>query len=631
MFQHHQFSAFALALASWPSNNVLPHWPKGMQLLNPPVPLDQHFTLMKMPELGAVFQTAFWNNRYVKFGHACLKMNYPTPPLTTANVFFRHRDKKRVFGDVASRWMRCAYTKLIRARESVLAKYLRDLEDDTMSYLLTRKRWHHHAKYWERARKELAEAEADLTMGEREVVLAVLDFQQTHEERLVKLATDPTVGPGVIDIDTYGRQLQNALASALKAVLPLYLEVQRVCLMSVQRCHNHIIEYVELQPVDRVMLHDRYGKYLKLIFETNYRQTMLEVEANLKELLDTLAKLNIGDDDKAYMNETINDLLQRVQMTSNHIVTVIKYLEADPLGEFLTTTPLYRSVGMHNHRRLLDVGQRAAIREMARAPPPIKAVVEKFLEILGESKKLQQDKHSLDRAIEIRMKATLENQQREPRGLNIFKYTPPTAATSTEPPPPFLQPQGKHTVSSLSLSISVSLFLSFSMFSPVSATVANSSSCKVIPTPTPSAPAAPGSNVNPGPAFGVTDVVQPTPTLDPNNPAFMPTTDPLTGFQLYATDHSPFGVLWAPDDWLMSGTQQAGPFGGQRNQPLAPAPAAWQPFGTPYSVVTTVSDDLARAGVNVNELQGVFGGDVYMRQKLEAQKHKGKGKGPQQP
>ena len=75
----------------------------------------------------------------------------------------------------------------------------------------------------------------------------------------------------------------------------------------------------------------------------------------------------------------------------------------------------------------------------------------------------------------------------------------------------------------------------------------------------------------------------------------------------------------------MSGTQQTGPFGGQRNQPLAPAPPAWQPFGTPYSVVTTVNDDLTRAGVNVNQLQGVFGGDVYMRQKLEAQKNKGQG------
>ena len=79
----------------------------------------------------------------------------------------------------------------------------------------------------------------------------------------------------------------------------------------------------------------------------------------------------------------------------------------------------------------------------------------------------------------------------------------------------------------------------------------------------------------------------------------------------------------------MSGTQQSGPFGGQPSQPLAPAPQAWQPFGTPYSVVTTVSDDLTRAGVNVNQLQGVFGGDVYMRQKLEAEKNKGKT--PQQP
>ncbi len=426
------------------------------------MPLDQHFTLIKMPELAAVFQTAFWNNRYVKFGHACLKMNHPSPPLTSANVFFRHRDKKKIFGDVAARWMAFAYNKLIRARESVLAKYLRDLEDQAIGYLLVRKRWHHHARYWERARTDLAEAEQILTMGERELVHAVIDFQQTQEERLVRLATDPTVGPGVIDLETYGRQLQTALASAFKAVLPLYLEVQRLCLMNVQRCHNHIIEYVEMQPVDRVMLHDRYGKYLRLIFQTNYRQTMLDVERNLKELLDTLAKLNIAADDKAYMNETINDLLQRVQMTLNHILTVIKYLEADPMAEFLTTDLLYRSVGMHNNRRLLDVSQRAAIREMARAPPPIKAIVEKFLEILGETKRLQQDKHYLDRALETKMKATLD-QQRERRGLNMFKFTPPAAAT-TEPPPPFLQPQGKHAISIFSSFSFFGLFILFVSF-----------------------------------------------------------------------------------------------------------------------------------------------------------------------
>ena len=458
MFQHHQFSAFALALASWPSNNVLPHWPKGKQLLNPPVPLDQHFTLMKMPEIGALFQTAFWNNRYVKFGHACLKMNHPTPPLTTANVYFRHRDRKNILGDVPSRWMRFAYNKLIRAREPVLAKYLRDLEHEKMREVLVRKRWHFHSKYWGRARKDLEEAEEDLTMGERELVHAVIDFQQTQEERLVRLATDPDVGPGVIDIDTYGRQLQNALATAFNDVLPLYLEVQRLCLMSVQRCHNHIIEYVELAPEHRVMLHKSYGQYLKLIFETHYRQTMLEVEVNLKELLDTLATLNIDDHDKAYMNETINDLLQRVQITMNHILTVIKYLEADPMGQFLTTTLLYRSVGTHNHRRIQEVNQRAAIREMARAPPPIKAVVEKFIEILGDPNKIQQDTNSLDRAIETRMKATLENQQREPRGMNIFMFPPPAAA-STEPPPPFLQPPGKHAVS-FSSSLFFFLYLS---------------------------------------------------------------------------------------------------------------------------------------------------------------------------
>ena len=133
------------------------------------------------------------------------------------------------------------------------------------------------------------------------------------------------------------------------------------------------------------------------------------------------------------------------------------------MAEFLTTDLLYRSVGMHNNRRLLDVSQRAAIREMARAPPPIKAIVEKFLEILGETKKLQQDKHSLDRDIEMKMKATLANQKRERRGLNMFKFTPPAAAT-TEPPPPFLQPQGKHAISIFSSFSFFGLFILFVSF-----------------------------------------------------------------------------------------------------------------------------------------------------------------------
>jgi len=120
-------------------------------------------------------------------------------------------------------------------------------------------------------------------------------------------------------------------------------------------------------------------------------------------------------------------------------------------------------------------------------------------------------------------------------------------------------------------------------------------------------------------AFGVTNVLEPTPPGTPP-PGPSTTTPPTSAFTQYANTSNPFGTQPGPSVFASGGgtapqTPQPST-GGATIGGVAPG-RGWRPFGDPYSVPATLSDDLQSAYIAKPATESVFGAEVFMREQAK--------------
>lgn len=428
-----------ILLGNWPTRHR-PHLEDEKILLNPPLPVDKISTLLPTGTYSRFFDQTFWNSEVLKYGHQALKMHPDTGSLTILKRGYkRNKDLQRVFGKSHGEWLSVALRFLKQLGHGVLYAYCREVMHETMESIWVRKRFHHECKVWP-SRNEVFDKIVDRIHRHTSALYTILhDANSTYMEKLQKIdreneAIFRAVQSGEIsdiqqslDMNGYISRLFHQLIREFNALIGSYKELHHHILHEIRCIQTLVVDYVQQTPLARTRLHGRYGGSLYTKIEEIF-------EPVIADILQTLEQIRQQFKSAAALTEELDDDIERsrnyLQLDLNHLSKTKSYLSEDNANiENLFWEGELETIPRGREKKKSQTMKRMATKEILRADPAIRTLVDTFLAILSmnsDDAKAEEDARSLERVTERIQKDLQANQQRKTQAAGHPGWLLPT-------------------------------------------------------------------------------------------------------------------------------------------------------------------------------------------------------------
>jgi hypothetical protein len=607
-FHHISISSIALKVDDFPYYNTAPYTHQE-DLLNSALPVDGIGTLLPADCHVKLLNQKFWDHELRKYGHQALKLNPETPGLAVlSRGYHRRKDLIRAFGKRDGDYVHQCLRFLRALGAGYLWAYCRALMYENLESVWIRKRLHYDCRTWaargqvlENLMKDFEDQSNVLWEAFQRVntpeadKLQIID-QHNQEAHQAFLQGEVPTQPW-LNLSTYNTGLVNDIEREFWKLVVICNEVHQACLFEIRRCQSVVVDYIQQEPDVRQVLYDRYCQGLFNLIEDPWEKVIERLVSALRDLVDVFLKSGALT---AMVIDEINRVSTNLILDLNHFGRTKAFLREENIrtgypsweGQ-LETVPRGRA------KKLSETMERQATKEFNRAKETVRALVTNFLHILDVPMlKVDQEGRGAraERHIRRRFERVLET---TPRPDNTTVRTPEqTGMIYAQPQEVTVRPwvAGKFTQPLPTSSLFVSI-------NPSPA-----------PTPSPSAR---------GLLFGRPG----TPASPAAQTPFAPPSGPGSGFGRYATlpTSSPWGDTDVEQARATSVLRQQQPPRAPTSDPTAtmfPPPdpnsrPATPFFPSAYADPTTLTVDLEAAGVAVQQVRNVLGGEVYERRKAE--------------
>jgi len=396
MYNHSIMMPIALQLETWPSYEPFPHLDTPTTLKDYPLPVDSISTLLPSETYTKFFRQAFWQTEHAKYGYRALNLKPDNGALTVLNRrFLRMKDLIRVFGRTHGNWLLEALRFMKKLGHGLLHAYCSELMGEKMEFVWVRKRFHQECKVWKvrtrafdkvldkinSGRAELSAIWQAIHLPEADKLAKIANHNQLYQEALSR--GENPVG-GQLDWHTYHFRLRVQFSNAFNSLIMSHRDMHHHLLHEIRCIQTMVVDYVQQALSNRQTLHDRYVGPLYRIIEE-------DLEPSVQDTISTLDRLRTDLNASGSLSAEDDDTIQRIrtflQLDLNHLAKSKFFLSEDNVvvdnllweGE-LETIPRGRA------KKKSQTMKRMATKELCRAPPVVRRLVDKFLDIIEINK-----------------------------------------------------------------------------------------------------------------------------------------------------------------------------------------------------------------------------------------------------
>lgn len=453
MYQHYLLIPIALQLGAWPGPRALPHNEDETILLDPPLPIDQISALLPSDAYNKFFTQTFWKTEYKKYGIQALKLHPDSASLTVLErLFSRRKDLTRLFGKSHGSWLVAALYFLRKLGHGLLHAYCHELMHEKMEFVWVRKRFHHDCRVWavrmkafDKFLEEICEHMSELINVWERLNLSDVDkatnIEKQNQVYYQECVRDMRPMDNMVDWDTYHLQLHEELEHVFNALMASYKQLHHHLLHEIRCIQTLAVDYVQQRPLNKVKLYMHYVGQLSAKIEETF-------EPVIQDILNTLEQLRDGFRDASVLTEQADDDLQRMhnllQMDLNHFAATNVLISEDNVftnglswQEHLETIPRGRA------KKKSQTMKRMATKELLKAPPVIRKLVETFLRIIDINKdeaKNEEQSRSYERLADKMKQDMKANPHRRQMANRYPGWLLPTP--SPEPTTAYARPPG---------------------------------------------------------------------------------------------------------------------------------------------------------------------------------------------
>lgn len=436
----------ALQLCAWPGPRPHPHREDTKILVDPPLQVDQVSTLLPTDTYSKFFSQAFWKTEYQKYGIQALKVHPDTAGLTVLDrSYTRRKDLTRLFGKSHGNWLLIALTFLRKLGHGLLHAYCRELLHEKMEYRWVRKRFHHECKVWpvrmeafDKIVEEICNHTSELSRVWDSLNLPEWD-RATEMERQNQLYFEECLrnmqpAGNMLNWDTYHAKLYEQMDQTFNTLIGGYKQLHHHLLHEIRCIQTLVVDFVQQGPFIKGRLHLRYVGQLHAKIEEKFEPVILD-------MLKTLERIRARFEEAAALTEQINDDMQRIhnhlQMDLNHLVQAKFFLSNNnlfvkglPWQEEMQTIPRGRA------KKKSHTMKRMATKELLKAKPVIRQLVETFLAIIDINKdeaKNEEESRSYEVLAEKMKQDMKAHPHRRQQAAGHPGWLLPTPSVSPEP------------------------------------------------------------------------------------------------------------------------------------------------------------------------------------------------------
>ena len=321
---------------------------------------------------------------------------------------------KRVFGRGEGHWLHLAINKINRARKPTLYVYLRELVNDRLEEVWTRKRFHHECKMWPVRNKKLStlveksqEQSDDLAAHFTRINESEAEkWAAVHDHNMKVFGSSPNSGKTAISMESYIRSLLKDIQDSFNKLIACYDRIHHHLLVELQHAQSLVIDYVRQPPVARKVLYQRYGYYLYDNIVYCYEWCLDDCIGhlgNLKQLFGNSGGLTPEN------SADIDRILTSLQVDKNNFTETKAYLHTDYIqrvddswrGKFAT-------VPSGRYKQRTAMMEKHAIKEMLQSEKPVRDIVERIGIILGKHKNVYAVSKRQDEELAAKMEKELQ-------------------------------------------------------------------------------------------------------------------------------------------------------------------------------------------------------------------------------
>jgi hypothetical protein len=396
MYNHSIMMPIALQVNPWPWGQGCPHLVDPALLTTPHLPVDAVSAMLPTETYTKYLSQAFWDTQFVKYGFPALKLLPDGGVLAVLDrQYWRQKDIEDVWGSTRGGWLVQALESLRGLGQALLHSYCRELILEKMEPIWVRKRFHYEFKAWPTRTAAFLRFLDKIRDDTEELHLVWQTFNMSQQDKEIRIdwhnrqyhdarLRDPEHIGEVLDWDTYHLRLRQQMSKVFAAMLGGYTDLHHHLLHEIRCVQNLAVDYVQQPPSSRAKLHRHYAGQLYRSIERFLEPAVGDYVANLEQLRSMFERGNALPDD---VDDEIRRMRNFLQLDLNHLVKSKFFFSDDNVEvEGLDWRGELETVPRGRAKKKSASMKRMATKELLRAPPAVRQLVDKILGIIDVNK-----------------------------------------------------------------------------------------------------------------------------------------------------------------------------------------------------------------------------------------------------